>query len=54
MTDKARKRRETFKAEGLHILLEEVEANKGLLFDGSKVPIPTSKIRRSGGKKQRE
>jgi hypothetical protein len=33
MADKARKRRETFKAEELHILLEVVEANKGLLFD---------------------
>ncbi|KAK0140211.1 putative nuclease HARBI1 [Merluccius polli] len=33
MEDKARKRREAFKAEELHILLEEVEANKGLLFD---------------------
>ena len=33
MAEKARKRKEIFKVEELHILLEEVEANKGLLFD---------------------
>ena len=33
MVEKVQKRRETFKAEELHILLEDLEANKGLLFD---------------------
>ena len=33
MADKGRKRRSLFKAEELNILLEEVEANKGILFD---------------------
>ncbi|XP_059914131.1 uncharacterized protein LOC132462568 [Gadus macrocephalus] len=33
MADKARKRAALFKAEELNVLFEEVEANKGLLFD---------------------
>jgi hypothetical protein len=33
MADKGKKRRYMFKAEEINILLEEVEANKGILFD---------------------
>ena len=33
MADKARKRKALFKPEELNVLLEEVEANKSLLFD---------------------
>ena len=51
MRDKARKRRETFKAEELYILLGEVEANQGLLFERFK--SKTSKNRRSEEKDRR-